>query len=145
MIQHQGHTWQDIWIIVWRIYREICFHLPNASLSVSVQIVKAILVNVYNYETSRVYKTEPNATLVSPYIRNKDQLLHKIACVLHHSAILRYMPWAWHSFGTISFYRAFQGLGQAKFPDGGSILGLASKNNAWLKSGQNRPKNNHLA
>jgi len=37
---------------------------------------------------------------------------------------------------------------QAKFPNGGLILGsslAASKNDAQFKSGQNRPKNNHLA
>jgi len=44
------------------------------------------------------------------------------------------------------FYRAFHRFGQAKFPDGGSVLGLsqfsilppaASKNDAWFKSDQN--------
>ncbi len=53
-------------------------------------------------------------------------------------------------------YRAFHGFVQAKFPDGGSILGssqlfnnaavpAASKNTAQFKSGQNQPKNNHLS
>jgi len=48
----------------------------------------------------------------------------------------------------------FHGFGQAKFPDGGSVLGssqfsilplVAFKNTSGLKSGKNRPKNNLLA
>jgi len=51
-------------------------------------------------------------------------------------------------------FRVFHGFGQAKFPDDGFGFKLepilntapaASKNTAWFKSGQNRPKNNHLA
>jgi len=51
-------------------------------------------------------------------------------------------------------YRASYGFGQAIFPNDGSVLGLrqffdtaraASKNNAPFNSGQNQPKNNHLA
>jgi len=49
-------------------------------------------------------------------------------------------------------YRAFQGFGQAKFPNDGLLLGSSpfsllsqagSKNDDQFKSGQNRPKNNH--
>ncbi len=52
------------------------------------------------------------------------------------------------------FNRAFHGFGEAEFPDGGSVLGssqfsilppVALKNTPGVKSGQNRPKNNHLA
>jgi len=51
-------------------------------------------------------------------------------------------------------YRVFHRFGQAKFPDGGSIIcklepifntaPAASKNAARFKSGRNQPKNNHL-
>jgi len=60
-----------------------------------------------------------------------------------------------------AFYRAFHRFGQAKFPNGGSVLGssqfsvlpqlfstapAASKNDdAWFKSGQNQLKNKQLA
>jgi len=48
--------------------------------------------------------------------------------------------------GFSSMYRAFHGFGQAKFPDGGSVLGssqvsilpqLPQKNDARFKRGQN--------
>jgi len=50
-------------------------------------------------------------------------------------------------------YRAFHRLGQAKFPDGGSVLGSSQfsimpqlpLNDAQLKSGQNRLENKQLA
>jgi hypothetical protein len=54
----------------------------------------------------------------------------------------------------ISFYSVFQGKGQAKSANGGSIFKLepifdtapaASKNEACFKSGQSQLKNNHLA
>ncbi len=51
----------------------------------------------------------------------------------------------------IHSYRAFRRFGQAKFPDGGLILGLifstdpaASKNDACFKRGQNRLDNKQL-
>jgi len=51
------------------------------------------------------------------------------------------------SWGRLKIYRAFHRFGQAKFPDGGSVLGssqlsifntapAASKNDTWFKSGQ---------
>jgi hypothetical protein len=47
----------------------------------------------------------------------------------------------------------FTDFGQIKFPDGGSVLSSsqssifspAASENTWFKSGQNGPKNNHLA
>ncbi len=53
-----------------------------------------------------------------------------------------------NSFGAFNIFR------QAKFPDGGLVLGssqffntapAASKNTARFKNGRNRPKNNDLA
>ncbi len=54
----------------------------------------------------------------------------------------------------VAIYSVFDRLGQAKFANGGSILSssqfsilpqLPQKNEACIKSGQNWPKNNHLA
>ncbi len=50
----------------------------------------------------------------------------------------------WSVCECLRVYRAFHGFGQAKFPDGGLVLGSSqlantapatSKNNAWLRSG----------
>ncbi len=64
-------------------------------------------------------------------------------------------PPVWHAWFKLSFYRALHRFGQAKFPDGGSVLGLiesifstapaTSKNYAWFKRGENRLKNKQLA
>jgi len=60
----------------------------------------------------------------------------------------------WKKFWVLISYREFHRFWKAKFPDGGLIFRLepifntapaASKNTAQFKSGQNWPKNNHLA
>jgi len=72
--------------------------------------------------------------------------------VMHGAESQRSIEWIESS--TIGTYRAFHRFGQAKFPDGGSVLGssqffilpeAATKNTARFKRGQNWPKNNHLA